>query len=199
LLEASAVAGPYVLVGHSIGGAYVRSYAQRFPNSVVGMVLIDATHEDQLVRRRAAGYSPPPLPSPKDNVERTDMLAVLEELREAGWRADIPLTVIAAEPSEPGAYPGASPELVARLDAVWLELQRELASRSFKGRLMLAHGSGHYIHRDAPELVIGAIRDVIKQVRAHAGALSELTGLGSERRAQPAACSCSVAAGRVRG
>jgi len=118
LLASASEAGPYVLVGHSLGGAYVRLYAQRFPQAVVGMVLVDATHEDQLLRRRAVGYSPPPLPSPRDNVERTDMLAVLDELREARWRAPIPLVVLAADRSEPGAYPGASAELVARLDAV---------------------------------------------------------------------------------
>ena len=38
---------PYVLVGNSIGGMYARAYAHRHPDQVVGMVLVDATHEAQ--------------------------------------------------------------------------------------------------------------------------------------------------------
>jgi pimeloyl-ACP methyl ester carboxylesterase len=37
---------PYVLVGHSLGGAYVQRYAQRFPAEVAGLVLLDPAHED---------------------------------------------------------------------------------------------------------------------------------------------------------
>jgi pimeloyl-ACP methyl ester carboxylesterase len=38
---------PYVMVGGSIGGEYVRIYTARYPADVAGMVLIDATHPDQ--------------------------------------------------------------------------------------------------------------------------------------------------------
>lgn len=46
LLERAGVAGPYVLVGHSSGGAYVRVFAERYPDEVVGMVLLDAQPAD---------------------------------------------------------------------------------------------------------------------------------------------------------
>jgi pimeloyl-ACP methyl ester carboxylesterase len=35
--------GPYVLVGHSIGGDYALTYAARYPEQVAGMVLLDTT------------------------------------------------------------------------------------------------------------------------------------------------------------
>ncbi|WP_165491749.1 alpha/beta fold hydrolase [Egibacter rhizosphaerae] len=38
---------PYVLVGHSLGGPIVRAYAHTYPDEVAGLVLLDATHEDQ--------------------------------------------------------------------------------------------------------------------------------------------------------
>jgi pimeloyl-ACP methyl ester carboxylesterase len=38
--------GPYVLVGHSLGGKHVRLYAGRYPDEVAGVVLVDARHED---------------------------------------------------------------------------------------------------------------------------------------------------------
>src|SRR5215208_4630262 len=50
LLAAAAVPGPYVLVGHSVGGLLVRLYASPYPDDVVGMVLVDATHEDNWAR-----------------------------------------------------------------------------------------------------------------------------------------------------
>ena len=39
--------GPYVLVGHSLAGLYSRIYAERYPEEVSGMVLVDSTHPDQ--------------------------------------------------------------------------------------------------------------------------------------------------------
>ncbi len=47
LLQRARVAGPYVLVGHSIGGDYVRIFAAKFPSEVAGVVLVDSTHPDQ--------------------------------------------------------------------------------------------------------------------------------------------------------
>lgn len=46
LLRAAAVPGPYVLVGHSLGGLHARLYAKRFPDEVAGLVLLDPTHEN---------------------------------------------------------------------------------------------------------------------------------------------------------
>jgi pimeloyl-ACP methyl ester carboxylesterase len=46
LLERAGVAGPYVLVGHSSGGAYVRVFAERYADDVAGMVLLDAQPAD---------------------------------------------------------------------------------------------------------------------------------------------------------
>jgi pimeloyl-ACP methyl ester carboxylesterase len=48
LLEAAGEKPPYVLVGHSMGGIYVRIYERRYSSDVAGMVLIDPSHEDDL-------------------------------------------------------------------------------------------------------------------------------------------------------
>lgn len=40
------VPGPYVFVGHSLGGLYARRYAQLFPDEVAGLLLLDPGHED---------------------------------------------------------------------------------------------------------------------------------------------------------
>jgi pimeloyl-ACP methyl ester carboxylesterase len=46
LLERAGVAGPYVLVGHSSGGPYIRVFAATYPDDVAGMVLLDAQPAD---------------------------------------------------------------------------------------------------------------------------------------------------------
>lgn len=50
LLAQSKIEPPYVLVGHSYGGQLVRVYADQYPDDVVGMVLVDSSHENQLER-----------------------------------------------------------------------------------------------------------------------------------------------------
>jgi pimeloyl-ACP methyl ester carboxylesterase len=50
LLQAAAEKGPYLLVGHSMGGYDIRVYTGLYPNDVAGMVLVDASHEDQDLR-----------------------------------------------------------------------------------------------------------------------------------------------------
>jgi pimeloyl-ACP methyl ester carboxylesterase len=59
LLMRAGVPGPYVLVGHSFGGLYVRTYAADYPGEVAGMVLVDATHPD-LWKRLPPELSKPP-------------------------------------------------------------------------------------------------------------------------------------------
>jgi pimeloyl-ACP methyl ester carboxylesterase len=45
LLTNAGVPGPYVLVGASIGGKYIRLFAEQHPDAVAGLVLVDARHE----------------------------------------------------------------------------------------------------------------------------------------------------------
>lgn len=56
-LRAARIRGPYVLVGHSAGGLYVRLFAKLRPREVVGMVLVDPSveHQDRRFARFGAG------------------------------------------------------------------------------------------------------------------------------------------------
>ncbi|HEV3087126.1 MAG TPA: alpha/beta hydrolase [Candidatus Elarobacter sp.] len=69
-LHNAGVQGPYVLVGHSIGGLFVRTFAALYPADVAGMVLVDPTTEEsvfntngKLVRQRdlSQGRAIPPV------------------------------------------------------------------------------------------------------------------------------------------
>ena len=55
LLHRSDLTLPVVVVGWSLSGWYVRSYATKHATDVAGLVVVDASHEDQAARFEAAG------------------------------------------------------------------------------------------------------------------------------------------------
>jgi pimeloyl-ACP methyl ester carboxylesterase len=55
LLGAAGVKPPYVLVAHSLGGLNARVFADRFRSEVVGMVMVESSHEDQFTEGWAIG------------------------------------------------------------------------------------------------------------------------------------------------
>lgn len=68
LLRAAAITGPYVLVAHSLGGAYARRFGQLFPADVAGLVALDAFHEDwdeYMAPRLHLGRAKQPDPGPR--------------------------------------------------------------------------------------------------------------------------------------
>ncbi|MEO8393630.1 MAG: alpha/beta hydrolase, partial [Chloroflexota bacterium] len=50
LLERANVAGPYVLVGHSLGGLTVRIFVHEYPTEVAGVVLIESMNPRQMAQ-----------------------------------------------------------------------------------------------------------------------------------------------------
>jgi pimeloyl-ACP methyl ester carboxylesterase len=69
-LKNAGIKGPYVLVGHSLGGLVARLYAGRYPDAVAGIVFVDhalAPGEGMLMLRPPPSRDaavPPPMPPP---------------------------------------------------------------------------------------------------------------------------------------
>lgn len=56
VLQEGAVPAPYLLVGHSLGGLFVRRFAARYPDLVAGLVLVDSPDEPVVFREALAGF-----------------------------------------------------------------------------------------------------------------------------------------------
>lgn len=86
-----------------------------------------------------------------------------EQVRRSAQKLpNVPLTVIAHDSWSRAKSPKAK-----RMAMTWLQLQRELAERMPYGQLIIARNSGHHVHLEQPEVVIGAIRDVHQQSRQY--------------------------------
>jgi len=180
LLSKAGITGPYVLVGPSFGGFNVRLYADQYPDEVVGLVLVDATHEDW--QERFLAVLPPPAPNesqalkelrasfleqpdPNQNAEGVDLEASAAQVRATGSLGDLPLVVLTRGRSD--APPDFPADVAARLEHAWLEMQQDLARLSTNSTHIIAEESGHYIAGDQPEVVVDAIRQVVEAAREH--------------------------------
>jgi pimeloyl-ACP methyl ester carboxylesterase len=182
LLQAAHVPDPYVLVGHSAGGLVVRLYASTYPNEVVGMVLLDSTPVDvwhrfqaaltpeQWAKFEAGTISNPELEAVYPNAERlwTAPMAdtpTTEQVRQAQAESPLrpmPLVVLSHGIPFAAPVPGWS---TAKMEAIMLDLQKDLATLVPNAHFATATESGHNIHQDQPEQVIAAIREVVEAVR----------------------------------
>lgn len=188
LLDAPGIDGPLILVGHSFGGFVARQLARLREAQLIGLVLVDASHEDQFDRLEALGVNqvlprgpnfvvsaievPARLP---DKLQRRvaafarmrksyaaihDELAAFrrsaEQLQEQREVVDYPVRVLRR-----GLDLYAGQDDSAGKNALWRELQEDLATLSHDGRVIVAAGSGHHIHVEQPELVAGVIGELI--------------------------------------
>lgn len=48
MLANANISAPYILVGHSLGGAVARQFAVKYPDEVTGLVMVDSAHEQQI-------------------------------------------------------------------------------------------------------------------------------------------------------
>jgi pimeloyl-ACP methyl ester carboxylesterase len=187
LLQRSRLTAPVILVGASIGGLNVRLFASEYAERVAGLVLVDATHEDQLDPVPGLARFVPLLSS--TGVLR--LLGVSFELDAetlapavrpfaratrywaAGYNAaadEIIHGPISAAEAKAARRKLAVPLIVITggrgSDATWRKLQRDQVSLSSLGCLVTAPQSGHLIAVEQPTVVVDAIRAVVGAARS---------------------------------
>jgi pimeloyl-ACP methyl ester carboxylesterase len=95
LLRVARVPGPYVLVGHSIAGWNVRLFSgEDGGDTVVGVVLIDATPPEFIALLDSIGEYIPPPEDTVNNPEGQDFRASAAQVLTAGPFPPVPLIVL---------------------------------------------------------------------------------------------------------
>lgn len=182
VLKASGETGPYVLVGHSVGGLTMKYHAMTHPEDVVGLVLVDATEEDVWDEFRNALSADEWAVFEKLTVENPELLAAYPEA-EFVWTAPLandhnvaavrkarmdsplkPMPMVVLSHGIPFGQPFPSWS-VEKMERIMTDLQIGLARLVPGAKHIVAEKSGHNIHQDQPALVIEAIRMVVDAVR----------------------------------
>lgn len=190
-LLAKGVSAPYVVVGHSVSGLYARAFAAAYPAEVVGMVLDDSVHPDEL--REFPSHFPhhpllfgalrltAPLGIPrlihfcKQTGARPDcsrfVRTVLGNLSDTeksyaevsllGGLGSTPLVVLAHDPAV-----GLDKRTNASLETSWSKWQTQLSKLSSNSVLIVVKGAGHEIQTEQPAVVADAIKFVIAAARS---------------------------------
>ena len=184
LLRSAGESAPYVIVGHSAGGTVARLYASTYPDEVRGMVLVDALAEGLQDALTPAQWTTQRMLLEGDlaeslreypDIERFDADATFAQLRAAPPLRPMPLVVLSSDASigqlvEDMAANGKLPAGVPAdfgyvTDIAQRASQAKLAALVPGARHDKKTHSGHNIHREQPQLVVGAIRDVVDAVR----------------------------------
>jgi len=169
LVTHAGLTGPYVLVGHSMGGINVRLFAAEHPDLVVGMVLVDATVNPlaarSLVPEEEMKKFREMLPSIGEGVDLDTFVAGAAEMRAASQSLGAkPLVVLTR--GLPDEEPWATPEQRAEMLRIWQEQQTELPKLSSNSVQVVVPTSHHFIQLEAPGLVAGAVTQVVNAVRS---------------------------------
>jgi pimeloyl-ACP methyl ester carboxylesterase len=185
LLIAAGETGPYVLVGHSYGGLIVRLYSSTYPKEVSGLVLVDAlseglqdaeTSQQWAIQRKLIQNDDPESLALYRSLERIDVAGSCDQIRAAPPMHPMPIVVLSADrPWGPqvrsmiaaGKLPAdVPPDFGYVVDAAQKKAQERLAKLVPNEKHITHTNSGHEIHKEQPQLVIDAIRDVVEAVRS---------------------------------
>ncbi len=184
ILQSLKLEPPYLLVGHSLGGAYARGFALYYPAELAGLVLIDPadfteTNTDWGLQFQALGFSQgkidsmiikrkqesfrPNLKAPLSIQEEEKVLFDLRKSDFAEMRntplPNIPTAIVTSGGFYPAPNAPATDEVLFRAKmkyriSRWIDLMNTIP----KGRFFYNASAGHFVHRDDPGLVISSIK-----------------------------------------
>jgi pimeloyl-ACP methyl ester carboxylesterase len=190
LVDRSGIGGPVVLVGASSGGFNVRIFASDRPDRVAGLVLVDASHEDQAHEIPPLARFVPLLSSvgalrllgisfglTLDSLPRsTQRFARATSFRAAGYQAAADEILHIRESAwevRASRRKLTIPVVVVTgargADATWRDLQRDQVTLSERGCQIISEQSGHVVAIDQPKVIVDAIRSIVEMIRGWNG------------------------------
>ena len=179
LLDKAGITGPVVLVAHSAGGWNAILYTAVRPEQVVGAVLVDILPPG--VDPAFLEELPPETPDEPEAIHefrveittfRTDPSRNPENLRVADSEVEVlaapgfgarPTEILWATDTDVTNWPGFDPELADRLNAAFEEVRGDVEALADDPTVTRVD-TGHFIHDERPDVVIGAIRRVLDQL-----------------------------------
>ena len=171
LLSTAGEAPPFVVVGHSLGGAFGRVFASENRDEMVGLVMLDTFDPDlqeDWIHPLLGSIRPEydaSLDALRATVEAVDSLdwpASEAQLRES--RVDgMPIEFLVAPRYEPRLSDAANAEIAAAWEVAVQTLSPGHVRRT------IAWGAGHNVQIDRPDLVIEAVRRVVNEARSTGG------------------------------
>ena len=190
LLQNAKIPGPYVMVGHSLGGLDVRIFVHDYSSEVVGVVLVDSMNPKQITQSPASEPQSQPF-SIQAALARFGVARFLVKLlgigpdMPSGQEAYYPLYIrpqnFQTTDNEYQGVPASGAQaaavksfgdlplivLTAKLNDLpgWPEWQSELLQLSSNSQHMFAENSGHTVQLDEPQVAVEAILQMIQQVR----------------------------------
>lgn len=150
VLAAADIRPPYLLVGHSLGGLYLQMFARTYPTEVSGIVLVDSAAADAPAELKTLARLEPGTVAYR---EEQGMADSNRQVTASGSFPAVPLTVIAA--TDHGTH-------FRRWEPTLMWLQQQLATLSPQGSLVVAEGCGDDVQTDCPDIVVEAIRRMVK-------------------------------------
>lgn len=166
---------PYILVGWSLGSAYVRTFCGLYPESVAGMVLIDPTPEEFYSRAQKeypelmvedSIYLKEVYASTNRPGERAEIIAFdtsMNQARISDTKHAIPTSLLIAAYGKlpgPGEKDPNNP-----INRIWKEELVKWAGKRPNLRYAVINNSGHHIAWEHPEIVVKAIIAMIDEIK----------------------------------
>jgi pimeloyl-ACP methyl ester carboxylesterase len=163
-LHSARVAPPYVLVGHSLGGPFIRVFADLYPEEVGGLVLVDPTQEEFITWNQARD----PKKDDRQDEEWKDILASLAEAHAS--RVPPNTSVILITAMGPRVLPSFMTEKqraeFRTLKPMWMKFHREWLQTVPNGQHIITENSGHVVPFEEPDLIVRAVRQIVEQARS---------------------------------
>ena len=175
LLAAADVPGPYVLVGHSLGGAFDLLYARTYPDEVSALVTVDSPLPAQRdlippdLRDKAKLGPLDPSLVPGYELEAYDLDTLFDEIDAAGALPDIPVVVVrrGAPKMSDDPIPEGGPITAAEIDAIsaaqW-NGQAAWAAGVSGAKVITVPDTTHYVQNQRPDAVVAAIREAMARL-----------------------------------